>query len=218
MLYIAGIVSVLVCSLYCRKCIQDWEKIIESKQGEQIINNKKAELILYFSVVVSVCIFVFLFHKYGYGPLKCIKYCCLLWGLVPIAYRDWKTQIIPNRWLLYLVIIRIVIFIIECIAYPEAIMDSVAFILLGTLISGAVMFIAYVISRHEIGMGDVKLFIVMGMYLGLSLNYVVLLMSLILSAVYGGIKLLKKDLKAKDAIPFGPFVLMGTVLVLGLGF
>lgn len=218
MLYFTVIVSALFCIFLCMFCIRDWKKLIETTAEEQKIHSSKKEIILYFVIVLTSVGWTLLFHEYGYGPIKCIKYCCLLWGLVPIAYRDWKTQIIPNRWLVYLIIIRSVLLIAECFIYPDAILDNIIFILIGTLISGAVMFMAYVISRHEIGMGDVKLFMVIGMYVGVSLNYMVLLASLILSAIYGGIKLIKKDLKSKDAIPFAPFVLLGAALCLGLGF
>ena len=218
MLYLTAIVSALICMFLCVFCIHDWKKLVEETTQEQEIHSNKKEIILYFVIILTSVCWVFLFDKYGYGPIKCMKYCCLLWGLVPIAYRDWKTQIIPNRWLLYLIAIRVMLLIVECFSYPDAILDNIIFIFIGFFVSGAVMFMAYVISRHEIGMGDVKLFMVTGMYLGLSLNYIVLLASLIFSAIYGGIKLVKKDLKSKDAIPFAPFVLLGAVLCLGLGF
>lgn len=218
MIYLTGIVSAFVCSVLCVVCIYDWKKVMQEEQREKYVLGEKRIVGSCFIIIITSILLSLLFNQYGYGPLKSIKYCCLLWGLVPIAYRDWKTKTIPNRWLVYLIGIRLILLISEVVFYTEAAWDNFAFLVLGTFISGGIMFFAYVISRHEIGMGDVKLFMVTGMYLGLSLNYLLLLTSLILSAVYGCIKVVKKDLKSKDSIPFAPFVFMGAMVILGLGF
>ena len=215
MIYFISIVSAVIGSLLYVICINDWKKtMLNESEGW----SAKKKIPLHIIIMVMSFLFSSLFHEYGYGPVKSIKYCCLIWGLIPIALRDWKTKIIPNKWLIYLMAIRLFLFCVEWILYPDAILDNLVFMFMGAFVSGGVMFLAYVISRHEIGMGDIKLFIVTGMYLGLGLNYVVLLMSLIVSVMYSGIKILKKDLKTKDSIPFAPFVLVGTIVALGLGF
>lgn len=191
---------------------------MQKEQTEKNIIGKKILVALCSIIMITSVLLSILFNQYGYGPLKSIKYCCLLWGLAPIAYRDLKTKIIPNRWLTYLIGIRLILLISEVAVYPDAVWDNFMFLIMGTFISGGVMFLAYVISRHEIGMGDVKLFMVTGMYLGVSLNYLLLLVSLVFSAVYGCTKMMKKNLKSKDSIPFAPFVFIGAIMVLGLGF
>lgn len=174
-------------------------------------------------VVIGICsvfsiIFSLLFENYGYGPVKIIKYCLLMGGLILIAYEDMKEKRIPNRWLLYLTGIRVMLFVIETILYPTMLIENMKFTCWGGVVSGLVLFLAYVISRHEIGLGDVKLFVVIGLYLGVSVTYFVMLLSLIIAAVYGGFNLIVKRLNAKDEIAFGPFVAIGTVIILGLGF
>ena len=83
--------------------------------------------------------------------------------------------------------------------------------------SGAVFLTAYVISRRAVGMGDVKLVAVIGTYLGFRVNYFVMLAALVLSAVYGGGMVLRKKKGMKDEIAFGPFVAVGTLMVLLIG-
>lgn len=139
-------------------------------------------------------------------------------GLAVIAYEDWKEKRIPNRWLVYLAGIRMTLFVAEAILYPVMLVENLKFTLFGGFFSGLVLFFAYVISRHEIGLGDVKLFAVIGLYLGFSVTYFVILLSLIIAAIYGGYHLITKRLKPKDEIAFGPFVAIGTVIILGLGF
>lgn len=177
---------------------------------------KRLKLLLVY--LLASLILIRLFYLFGYGPTKIMKYCILAGGLVPIAYEDYREKRIPNRWLIYLAGLRAVLFVIECCLYPAAAWDNVLFTLGGGLISGIVLLIAYFISRHQIGLGDVKLFAVIGLYLGAAVTYFVILASLLVAAIYGAVNLLRKKLGAKDEIAFGPFILIGTILIIALGF
>lgn len=159
----------------------------------------------------------FIFSRYGYGPLKIIRYLFLLAVLYPIAGEDAREKRIPNRWLLYILAGRLCLFIAEAVWMPALIMENIQFALFGGAVSGAVFLIAYVVSRHAIGMGDVKLMAVMGTCLGFKTNYLVMLAASILSAAYGGIQVLRKRKGMKDEIAFGPFIALGTLVVLLIG-
>ena len=168
--------------------------------------------------LAAAVLFVFLFADYGYGPLKVVRYCLLMGGLVPIAYEDYREQKIPNRWLFVLAAIRGALFAAEALLYPSAAYENLKFTLFGAAAGGILLFVAYVISRHGIGMGDVKLFAVIGMYLGAELTYIVIIASLLIAAVYAMAKVVAKKLQVKDEIAFAPFIAIGTILILGLGF
>ena len=161
---------------------------------------------------------VTVFKAYGYGTLKIIRHCLLMGALVPIGYKDYKEKIIPNRWLLVLAGIRGILFAVESVCYPDLIFENVKFILGGAAAGGLLLFAAYVISRHGVGAGDIKLFMVIGMYIGSQRTYIVILASLLIAACYSVVKMIGKRLKAKDEIAFAPFVAVGTVIILGLGF
>lgn len=168
--------------------------------------------------LVAEALAVVVFKAYGYGPLKILRYCLLMGALVLIGYRDHKEKIIPNRWLLYLAGIRVILFAVESVCYPALIIENVKFILGGAAASGLLLFAAYVISRHGIGVGDIKLFIVIGMYIGSQRTYIVILASLLIAACYSAVKMIRKRLTAKDEIAFAPFIAIGTTIILGLGF
>lgn len=178
----------------------------------------KSKLWYLLGSIGAALFFLYLFDFYGYGPLKSIRYVVLMGMLVPIAYKDYKEKRIPNRWLVYMTAIRGGIFMIEAILYPSAAIENLKYMLAGGLVGFLVLFLAYILSRHEIGLGDVKLFTVIGLYLGVGTTYFVLLASLILAALYGGVKMLRKQLKGKDEIAFAPFTAIAAVLILGLGF
>ena len=70
----------------------------------------------------------------------------------------------------------------------------------------------------SVGMGDVKLAAVLGWYLGGSLIWFDIVVSLSLAALYSIVQLILKKLNMKDSIPLAPFFSVGTILILLLGF
>lgn len=168
--------------------------------------------------IAAGILFTCLFTRYGYGPVKAVKYCLLMGALVIIGYEDFKEKKIPNKWLLVLAGIRGILLAAEAVLYPAFIWDNIKFTLSGAAAGGILLFFAYVISRHGIGLGDVKLFAVMGLYLGAGLIYLVILAALVTAACYGVVKVALKRLKVKDEIAFAPFAAIGTIIILGLGF
>ena len=184
----------------------------------EIVPDKKGKILFLSVSLTAAFLLTRLFFAYGYMPTKVLKYLLLTGGLIPIAWEDRHTKRIPNRWLLYLFFIRLALLGMEACFYPAAFVDNLIFTLAGGVVSGLVMFVGYVVSRHQIGPGDVKLLAVTGMYLGASLNYFVILAALIIAAVYGGVRVLYKRSGIRDEIAFAPFITAGAILLLALGF
>lgn len=212
-----GIGTGILCYLLNMLCRYDEET---EKKGGRIryflkMDGKKGMVL---ALCLAGCVgMTWVFAQYRYGPLKSIRYLMLLAVLYPIAWKDAKEKIIPNRWLAYILVCRIVLFVAEIICFPDLWLENVTFTLFGGAVSGAVFLIAYVLSRHAIGMGDVKLFAVIGLCLGFRTTYLVMVMSLILSALYGTGMVLRKKKSMKDEIAFGPFIAAGTFVVLFIG-
>lgn len=165
-----------------------------------------------------ILLLMWLFVGYGYLPTKTAKYLALTAGLIPIAWRDWQTKTIPNRWLLGLAGIRVLLFLVEMFFYPAAFWDNLVFTLSGGIVTGLVLFVCYVVSRHQIGAGDVKLLVIVGIYLGVGLTYFVMIGALIAAALYGGARVILKRTTVRDEIAFAPFVAATVLLFLALGF
>lgn len=212
-----GIGTGVLCYLLNMMCQYDEET--EKKHGRRsylLAMGKKRALVL--ALCIAGCVgMTWIFSQYDYGPLKSIRYLLLLAVLYPIARKDAREKIIPNRWLAYILVCRIILFAAEIVCFPDLWLENVTFILFGGAISGAVFLVAYVISRHAIGMGDVKLFAVIGLCLGFRTTYLVMIMSLILSAFYGVGMVLRKKKSMKDEIAFGPFIAVGTFIILFIG-
>ncbi len=90
--------------------------------------------------------------------------------------------------------------------------------LLGAAIPTLFFGIQYLVSRGKwIGEGDFRLGILMGLILGWKLTIVALFLGYILGAVVGAYVLISKTKKMSSQLPFGPFLILGTVIALFFG-
>lgn len=90
--------------------------------------------------------------------------------------------------------------------------------LIGSLVGGGFLFLLVVLSRGAaMGMGDVKLMAVLGLFLGWRNILLTLLLSFILGGIFGVFLLLLKRKGRKDAIPFGPWIALAAVVTILFG-
>ena len=111
--------------------------------------------------VVSV-VFVILFKELDvFATLKRMILLCVIW---PLAYIDYKTYRIPNTFILYGLICRAVLIPIELMFNPYFRVDIISELIAAAALFAAALLCA-VCMRGSIGAGDMKLFLVMGIYL-----------------------------------------------------
>lgn len=87
--------------------------------------------------------------------------------MLPIAAVDLRVQKVPNKLLLVALAIRVLIYIAEFIVSVPAAVNTLKDNLLGAIIIGAFFLLLLLVFKNSIGMGDIKLFAVMGLYQGL---------------------------------------------------
>lgn len=158
-----------------------------------------------------------LFREYGYSVWKQERYYILLCAMPALARTDYRERRIPNRLLLVLSGLRLLILMGEIITYTELWKEFMLLAFGGAAGSFLLMTAAYFLSRGRIGLGDVKLVTVTGFYLGFSLNYTVLFCSLIFAAGWGLWNVWKKKMSIKDSVAFAPFLAAGLTVSLMLG-
>lgn len=88
----------------------------------------------------------------------------------------------------------------------------------GILILVAIVGILIYKTDDAMGMGDVKLLAPIGMFLGWKLCMAALFISIILAGAFSLILIVLRLKKKKDTIPFGPFIVIGTYLVIIFGW
>jgi prepilin signal peptidase PulO-like enzyme (type II secretory pathway) len=91
-------------------------------------------------------------------------------------------------------------------------------LMFGALLGGAFFGIIVFVSRGRwMGIGDIKLGFLMGLFLGLNLFLVALFVTFLSGAIISAILLALKKKKLKSEIPFGPFLVGATFISLFWG-
>lgn len=160
----------------------------------------------------------YLMLVYGYHILKIIRYWMLMYGLLLLSMVDCNRRVIPNKALLVMAGLRTVLLGAECLCFPQLSMELLASSLTGLIGGGLIFILAALIARRGIGMGDVKMIAVMGYYLGFRVLMSSLIIILTLTVIGGiGVVMLRK-VSLRSEMPFAPFVAVGTVITILMGF
>ena len=126
--------------------------------------------------------------------------------LVPMALIDLDHQIIPNKLTAPAAVAAIGLGLaLDPSGQPERLIAGVA--------AGGVFLLAALARPGGMGMGDVKLAGVLGLFLGGAVA-VALMVALVLGTIVGGIVIARVGAEAgrKTAVPFGPFLALGAVV------
>ncbi len=151
-------------------------------------------------------IFALLFWRYGIS-VDFIKYATLSCVLISAGFIDIDHRIIPDKLNLFGFITGIIFLFI-----PNSI--SIKSSLLGFLVGGGFLFIVALVSRGAMGGGDIKLFAVIGLFLGMEKTLLALFLTFLLGGVVGIILIATKLKTRKDYIPFGPFISIGAFIAI----
>lgn len=131
--------------------------------------------------------------------------------LVMDAFADIKAQIIPNGLNFAGFLVGIVYIYFKIITNP---IEGI-FLLLG-MFTGAGIFLfialfAYLMYKKEgMGMGDVKLMGMLGMFFGVFNTLQIFVLSFTIGAVASIILIVTRMKKGSDYMPFGPFIVLAT--------
>ena len=130
-----------------------------------------------------------------------------------VAEIDRRELIIPNRLLLQMLAywgLVMGMYMLRLKAFDLTVLtDS----LLGGLI-GASPLLVRLVSKGGIGMGDIKLFALVGLYVGKEDILRAMFLSLVIALFVMLGRKLRKQLEKKQEISFGPYVAIGTMLML----
>ena len=89
---------------------------------------------------------------------------------------------------------------------------------LGVIVGMTPLLLLVLLTRgNGMGLGDVKLMAMLGLFLGWKLTLLTLLLSFILGGVFGVLLLATKVKTRKDPIPFGPWIAMAAFIAMHWG-
>ena len=141
-----------------------------------------------------------------------LKLITLLSILFAAAYVDAREKIIPNVLVLTGLALRVVFWIAELIVTPDTFLTIVKNDLTGCLLVVVFFIIGVLMMKGGLGMGDVKLMLVMCLFQGFYGVVSALFFSLFVVFVYAIIALIARKKSRKDSVAFGPAILLGTLV------
>ena len=176
-------------------------------------NCKSKINISYLIVEISTAIlFVYAYSLYGLS-LKALAFIIFYSGLLIIFFTDLKYYLILDKITIPLSILGLIFTFFQHNPFDVNIFSSIIGGIIGYLIIYLIRFLFFKIRKVEgMGLGDAKLFLMVGIWLGIKSIYLILASSAIAGAIIGSliIYFYKKD---KDfQIPYGCFIVIASAL------
>jgi len=132
--------------------------------------------------------------------------------LIPLSVIDLEHGILPNK-------LTIPGFILGLLLGLLLQIEPWYNVLFGALFGGGIMILISLLGKllfkkESLGMGDVKLLIMIGVYVGFPWVSVCLFFSIFVAGIVILICILLKKLSFGNTVPFGPFIAIGTFIFL----
>jgi len=173
--------------------------------------------------IITSFSFIILYIKFGM-TLQFLGFLWLVSILIIITFIDIDYMIIPDGLVILGIVGGVILFALNIFFPIKFYQDNNWWNpLIGAIIgSGFLLLVAYIgfyiyKSEEALGMGDVKLFIPIGLFLGWKITIIALALSIFMCAVSTSFLVIIKILNRKSAIPFGPFIGVGTFLAILYG-
>lgn len=176
----------------------------------------KAKISLQYPTIelLNAALYVLAYIKYDL-TLDFFFYAIICSILIIIAIIDLNEMIIPDILVICIVGVSIIYKAASYILYGQSpqLRDSIG----GLGLSALVFIVIILVSRGGMGTGDVTLIGALGFVLGVKNIFITILLSFILGATISVLLLVTKIKGRKDPIPFGPFIILGFLMVIFWG-
>ncbi|MCL5935415.1 MAG: prepilin peptidase [Firmicutes bacterium] len=150
---------------------------------------------------LTAVLFILVLYRFGIG-LALLKYLFAVSLFIIIAFIDIDHFIIPNQLVLAGLIAGAVFL---SVTGELRALDA----LYGIISSSGFLLVLYIASRGGMGLGDIKLAAVIGIFLGWPLSLLAVVLACCLAGITGSFLIITGRKKRKDRIPFGPFLVAG---------
>ena len=176
-------------------------------------NCKKKISVSYFIVeLFTALLFVYSYLSFGFS-IEFVCYIIFYSSLVIIFFTDLKFYLILDKITLPITIIGLLITFLNYNPFDVSIVSSVLGGIVGYSIIYIIRFLFFKIRKVEgMGLGDAKLFLMVGIWLGIESIYLILASSALVGAIVGMLIIFfyKKDKNYQ--IPYGCFIVIASAL------
>lgn len=221
--FLIGILGLVIGQFidWCNSRLPEYKKIFSKEFFTTYMKNFKPNYFFMFGMAV---IYIALLYFIGWQSniiyrIDLIKYLVLAPMLISALVIDFKLQIIPNR-------LNLTIFEVGLgFAFLQGIFNINVGIemLLGSLTGAGIFLIitllgGLIAGKEAMGFGDVKLMGALGLFFGWMDIIAISLIAFLLAAVISIFLLATKKRKTDEYIPFGPFIVLATFIVMLVPF
>lgn len=138
-------------------------------------------------------------------------YMIIMFALMLVFSIDYRFQLIPDEVHVIIAVCGIVNLCLNLTSWWIYLLGALA----GGLIFWLLGILALIFFKKEgMGFGDVKLMASLGLFFGIKYILVIALVSFVFGAIIGGILLITKKKDGGSYIPFGPFIVIGAILLM----
>ncbi len=219
-----GIIFIIlfIVSIILSVCLKNFIVLTNLKNGEdfnikEYMHNFSFKNIDFKYALIFFILFVLIVKSYN--VLNVIIYSLLFFSLILTFILDYKFMIIPDTASILILFSGIINLIFNF--SRENIISSILGFIVGGVTLYIIDFIFEKITKTEgFGFGDMKLLASIGLMFGIKAVIVIMVLSIVLSAIVGIIylvsnKILKKDNKKliDSYLPLGPFIVVSTLII-----
>lgn len=196
--------------------LPEHKKIFSMPIIKDYIKNTNTDYIM--MIVISV-LYIFLLLAIGIeDKLKLIQFLLLTPMLVSAFCIDYKLQIIPNRLTLTMFETGIVFSFLRGLNNLNVAVEMWLGMIFGAGIFIILTFLGNIVLKKEtMGFGDVKLMGALGLFFGWRNIIAISILSFFIAAIFSLVLIIKNKIKKQDIsefIPFGPFIVLATFIVM----
>lgn len=196
--------------------LPEHKKIFSMPIIKDYIKNTNTDYIM--MIVISVLYILLLLAIGIEDKLKLIQFLLLTPMLVSAFCIDYKLQIIPNRLTLTMFETGIVFSFLRGLNNLNVAVEMWLGMILGAGIFIILTFLGNIVFKKEtMGFGDVKLMGALGLFFGWRNIIAITILSFFIAAIFSLVLIIKNKMKKQDIsefIPFGPFIVLATFIVM----
>ncbi len=159
-----------------------------------------------------LCVFIYWSNYFSFlNPIYLFYWLCVISALIAVFMIDLKYHIIPDQ---------LVIFLVVTVSLFEFLLDRSN--LINHFLTGIIFFLFFLLlfiitKGRGMGMGDVKFAFFMGFFLGFPKIIISFYLSFLTGALISLILIIIRKKTMKSTIPFGPFLVVATLVSLFYG-
>ena len=212
---IVGILGLFVGQFidWCNLRLSEHKKIFSREFFKEYLKNTRPKYLLMVIIAIS---YIALLYLKGL-TIDSLKFAILIPMLVMAFIIDFKSQVIPNRLTLTMFETGLVFTFVETLQNTNLGINVFIDNILGMLVGGGIFLLITLIGgiiagKEAMGFGDVKLMGALGLFFGWLNMIFISVMSFLFAAIVSIIILISRKTKFSEYIPFGPFIVVASMV------